>query len=66
MTTSTEWIPSTEHPGYRVKVIQRGDCTIQVLRPELDEKERIKREAHLKSVAERTLANYYKRKEKTS
>ena len=66
MTTSTEWAPSPEHPGYHVKVIQRGDCTIQVLRPELDEKERIKREAHLKSVAERTLANYYKRKEKTS
>ena len=66
MTTSTEWAPSPEHPGYRVKVIQRGDCTIQVLRPVLDEKERIKREAHLKSVAERTLANYYKRKEKTS
>ena len=66
MTTPTEWAKSPEHPGYRVKVIERGNCTIQVLRPELDEKEQAKREAHLKTVAERTLSNYYKRKEKTS
>ena len=66
MTPSTEWAPSPEHQGYRVKVIKLDNCTIQILRPELDEKERTKREAHLKSVAERTLSNYYKRKEQTS
>ena len=66
MTTPTEWAESPEHPGYRVKVIQRDGFTIQILRPELDEKEQAKREAHLKNVAERTLANYYKRKEQAS
>ena len=66
MTTPTEWASSPDHPGYRVKIIQHGACTIQILRPELDENEQTKREAHLKAVAERTLLNYYKRKEKTS
>ena len=66
MTTPTEWVTSPEHPGYRVKVIQRDGCTIQILRPELDEKEQAKRESHLKNVAERTLSNYYKRKEQAS
>lgn len=64
--TTPEWVTSPEHPGYRMKVIQHGACTIQILRPELDEKERIQREAHLKNVAETTLRDYYKRKEKTS
>lgn len=63
MTTPTEWAPSPEHPGYRVKVIKHGNCTIQILRPELDEKEQAKREAHAKAVAERTLGGYYRRKE---
>ena len=66
MTTKTEWAASPEHPGYRVKVIQRDSFTIQILRPELDEKEQAKREAHLKAVAESTLRDYYKRKEKIS
>ena len=66
MTTPTEWVASPEHPGYRVKVIKRGSCTIQILRPELDEKEQAKREAHVKAVAERTLRDYYIRKERTS
>lgn len=66
MTTPSEWATSPDHPGYRVKVIQRGDCTIQILRPELDAGEQAKREAHIKNVAERTLSHYYKRKEKSS
>lgn len=66
MTTPNEWAISPDHPGYRVKVIKHGDCTIEILRPELDEKEQAKREAHLKAVAERVLRDYYKRKEKTS
>ena len=65
MTTPNTWAPSPEHPGYREKVIVRGSCTIRILRPELDEKEQAKREAHLKSVAERTLHDYYIRKERT-
>lgn len=66
MTTPTEWAASPDHPGYRVKVIKQGDCTIQILRPELSKEEQVKREAHLKNVAERTLRDYYKGKEKTS
>lgn len=66
MTTTTEWASSPDHPGYRVKVIQQGSCTIEVLRPELDAEEQAKREAHLKNVAESVLRDYYKRKEQTS
>lgn len=57
------WTPSTEHPGYKVKTIQKGNCTIQILRPELDDKERKRREAHTKAVAERVLRDIYIRKE---
>ena len=63
MNTTTEWADSPEHPGYKVKIIKHGNCTIQVLRPDLDERERKKRENHVKAVAEKTLFNYYKRKE---
>lgn len=66
MTTPNNWAESPEHPGYRVKTIQKGSCTIHILRPMLDEKEQAKREAHIKAVAERVLSDYYKRKEKTS
>lgn len=66
MTTSTEWVPSPEHPGYRAKTIQHGNCTIHILRPELDNTERAKREKRIKAVAERVLRDYYNRKEKTS
>ena len=66
MTTPTEWAQSPEHPGYRIKVIQRNGCTIEILRPELSAEEQTKREAHVKAVAERVLRDYYKGKEKTS
>ena len=64
MSTSTEWVPSPEHPGYRAKILECENFTIRILRPELDETERAKREAHVKAAAERLLSNYYKRKEK--
>ena len=63
MEPTTEWVESTEHPSYKVKVIKYGNCTIEIYRPELDKAERAKREAHIKAVAERTLFNYYSRKE---
>lgn len=66
MVNAAEWADSPENPGYRVKVIKHGNCTIQILRPNLEDRERAKREAHTKAVAERTLSNYYKRKERTS
>jgi hypothetical protein len=64
MNTSTEWAESPEHPGYKCKTIKHGACTIHILRPDLGESERAKREAHLKNVAESTLRDYYKRRAK--
>lgn len=64
MESTNEWAESPEHPGYREKIIQKGECTIRILRPILDEKEQAKREAHVKAVAERVLSDYYKRKER--
>lgn len=63
MCTTNEWVESPDNPGYKVKTIKKGACTIHILRPILDEKEKAKREAHLKAVAERVLTDYYKRKE---
>ena len=58
----SDWKESTEHPGYKMKVIKYGNCTIELYRPELDKAERAKREAQVKTVAERTLYQYYSRK----
>lgn len=66
MNNTPEWADSPENPGYKTKVIKHGNCTIHILRPDLDERERVKREAHVKAVAEKVLLNYYKRKEATS
>ena len=57
------WTPSTEHPGYRVKTLIKGNCTIQVLRPILDDKDRARVEAQVKTRAEKVLRDYYIRKE---
>ena len=57
-----EWEMSTERPGYRVRILQYGNCTMHIFRPILDDAERIKRENHVKAVAESMLYNYYKRK----
>ena len=62
MEESTEWVESTEHPGYRVKVMKVGNNTVEVYRPILDEAERKKRENHVKTVVERVLFDYYRRK----
>lgn len=62
METATEWVESTEHPGYMVKYIKYGECNIELYRPILDEAERKKREAYVKTVAEKVLYSYYKRK----
>ena len=58
MEISNTWAPSPEHEGYRCKTIQRGACTITILRPALGDADRHNREAHVKSVAERALAPY--------
>jgi hypothetical protein len=64
MRTETEWAPSLEHPGYRVKIIKNDNYTVEIYRPELSEAERKKREKHVQAVAERVLSNYYFRKER--
>lgn len=66
MNAETEWIDAPDHPGYKVKELKQGNCTILIYRPELDAAERKKREQHVKAVAESTLANYYRRKGQTS
>lgn len=66
MVNAAEWADSPENPGYKIKVIKHGNCTIQILRPNLEDRERTKRENHVKAVAEKVLFNYYKRKEATS
>lgn len=59
-----DWTTSTEHPGYRCKVIKRNNYTVTVLRPELKQAERVKQEDHVRAVTERTIKNYLIRKEK--
>lgn len=63
MDSETEWETSTEYPGYQIKIIKHGNCTIELLRPELDKAERAKREAHVKEVTESVLSSYYRRKD---
>lgn len=58
MESLNTWAKSPEHEGYRFKTITKGACTIMILRPELSEAERKKREAHLKAAAENALKNY--------
>lgn len=65
MSNETEWVDSTEYPGYKERVVKHGNCTVYLYRPILDDTERKKRENHLKRVAESVLASYYKRKEQT-
>ena len=57
-----DWTLSTEHPGYKCKTIQRGACTVTILRPVLDEQEAAKREKHVKAAAESALKNYITRR----
>lgn len=58
-----DWEVSLDHPGYRCKTIIKGSCTIQIFRPDLDVKEKNKREEHAISAMECVLRDYYKRKE---
>jgi len=44
------WTLSEDHPGYRCKTIQNGNCTIKIYRPFLSEEERKRREASIINV----------------
>lgn len=64
MEFSEEWTPSEERPGYMVKTIKSDLGSVEIYRPILDDAERKKMEAYVKSVAERVLSTYYIRKER--
>lgn len=64
MSTTTEWAPSPDHPGYTEKIVKKGNVTLHILRPELTDKERKKREAQIKVAAESALREYYRKEEK--
>lgn len=64
MEFSDAWKPATDRPGYMVKLVKGDGWTGEIYRPILDDAERKKREAQVKAVAERTLYNYYARKER--
>ena len=59
----SEWTESLDYPGYRVKVVKSGNATLEIYRPILDPRERTKREAYVKAVAESVLSNHYRRME---
>lgn len=52
------WVELPEHPGYRCKLIQRGNITIRVFRPILTETGRKRREQQIMSAVGRTLSKY--------
>lgn len=60
------WTPSQDHPGYMVKTLKKGNCTIEILRPILTNEERAKVEAQIKTRAEKVLRDYYIRKEENA
>jgi hypothetical protein len=59
----SDWTPSQTCPGYREKTIQRGDVTIIIRRPVLDEVEQVKREKHVQATLGSVLNDYINRKE---
>lgn len=63
MNTTTEWAAAPEHPGYISKTVKKGNVTIEIFRPELDQAERAKTERQIKTTLERSLSAYYYRKE---
>ena len=66
MSTTTEWAAAPEHPGYITKTVKKGNVTIEIFRPELDQTERAKTERQIKTTLERSLSAYYYRKEEKS
>ena len=52
------WVELPEHPGYRCKLIQRGNITIRVFRPILTDTVRKTREQQIMSAVGRVLRKY--------
>ena len=58
MSDTDSWVVLPEHPGYRCKLIKRGNITIRVFRPILTDTERQRREHQIMSAVGRILSNY--------
>lgn len=52
------WVELPEHPGYRCKLIQRGNITIRVFRPIMTDTEIKRREQQIMSAVGRVLRKY--------
>ena len=63
MNYTSQWAEAPEHPGYTEKIVKKGNCTIHILRPNLTEKERVQREAKIKTLAEAAVREYYRKEE---
>lgn len=56
------WTPAPDRPGYRRKIIQRGQATIIIDRPILDEAETAKAQQKARIALEGAMREYYNRK----
>ena len=52
------WVELPEYPGYRCKLIQRGNTTIRVFRPIMTDTVRKRREQQIMSAVGRILRKY--------
>ena len=59
------WVELPEYPGYRCKLIQRGNTTIRVFRPILSDTVRKRREEQIMSAVGRILSKYHNSEETT-
>ena len=58
MSDTENWVELPEFPGYRCKIIERGNISIRVFRPLLTDAERKKREHQIMSAVGRILSKY--------
>lgn len=56
------WETAPDRPGYRRKIIQRGQATIIIDRPELSEAEAAKAQDRARATLESAMRSYYGRK----
>lgn len=60
-----EWTPSVD-PAYLEKKIQKGAATIVILRPVVDDEEKIRRESKTRTTLEGVMRDYFHRRIKTT
>lgn len=57
----SDWQEAEEKPGYRRKIVRKGQATINIYRPILTPEEYAKREAEVKRDLERAFRDIYRR-----